>query len=112
MEVLALKNMNEYTVFISNGNVPGSAVKEEEVTISLMGNISHVLMGKLDSANANPKACWETMGAPIYPDIVQLAQIKEAAKLNYEILRPQVQEGKTDITIRLEAQSVVILKVR
>lgn len=112
VEVLATKNQNEYTVFITNGTPPGNEITEEEVTICLSGNIKHVIKGVIDSAHTNPKGFWEEMGAPVYPDGVQLAKLREASKLQYEILRIEWKEGKTDITFRMEPQSTVILKIR
>ncbi len=110
VEILVLKNMNEYTVIVSNGTIPGGEIAEESVTIAFNSEVDVVLMGRLDSKHANPLQCWEEMGKPTYLTSTQITEIREAAKMSYKVVKNV--EQKKRLTFNMEPQSVVILKVR
>lgn len=105
VEVLALKNGNEATVFVYNHDLERRAVKAEQVELTFQG-AARVWKAVIDEGHCNPLKAWQDMGSPDYLSREQVAALHRASELVYEPVQG------TSLTFTAEPESVTILKVR
>ena len=109
VEVLALTDGDEATVFVYNHDLERRAVKPEQVELTLLG-AAQIWKAVIDDAHTNPLQAWKDMGSPDYLDKEQLAALHKASELVYE--QVPVTDGETTIAFTAEPESVTIFKVR
>ena len=109
VEVLALTDGLEATVFVYNHDLERRAVKQEQVELTLNG-AAQVWKAVIDDAHTNPLGAWKEMGSPDYLNKEQLATLHKASELVYE--QVPVSGEKTTIAFTAEPESVTIFKIR
>lgn len=105
VEVLALKNGDEATVFVYNHDLERRAVQAETVELALTGG-ARVWKAVIDETHCSPLKAWQDMGSPEYLSREQTAALHKASELVYEPV-----EGST-VTFTAEPESVTIFKVQ
>lgn len=105
VEVLALKNGDEATVFVYNHDLERRAVKAEPVELELNG-AAMVWKAVIDEDHCSPLKAWQDMGSPDYLSREQVAALHKASELVYGPV-----EG-SGVTFTAEPESVTIFKVR
>lgn len=109
VEVLALTNGDEATVFVYNHDLNRREVKTEEVTLCLKG-AAVIWKTVIDETNCNPLKAWQDMGSPQYLRKEQIGILHEASELRYEQI--PVTGRETTVHFISEPESVTIFKVR
>lgn len=105
VEVPALTNGREATVFVYNHDLERRAVRAEQVELTLKG-AAQIWKAVIDEAHCNPLKAWHAMGAPEYLNREQAAMLHKASELVYEPV------DSNCITFTAEPESVTIFKVR
>ena len=105
VEILALKNGDEATVFVYNHDLERRAVKAEEVELTLSG-AAMVWKAVIGEGRCDPLKAWQDMGSPDYLTREQVAALHRASELVYEPV-----EGES-ITFTAQPESVTIFKAR
>lgn len=109
VEVLALTDGDEATVFVYNHDLERREVKAEEVELALQ-NAGRVWKAVIDEGHCNPLKAWEDMGSPAYLNQEQLAALHRASELVYE--QVPVHDGECVLRFTAEPESVTIFRAR
>ena len=111
VEVLALTNGDEATIFVYNHDLDRRTVKSEEVELTIEG-ATDIWKAVIDETHTAPVKCWEAMGSPAYLSKEQVATLKEASVLRYEKVCGEAAEDGCKFTFTAEPESVTIFKCR
>ncbi len=107
VEVLALTNGDEASIFVYNHDLERRAAQARQVELKLAGG-AQVWKAVIDEAHCNPLKAWQDMGSPDYLNRDQLAALHKASELVYR--QEEAKEGVLRFTA--EPESVTIFKVR
>ncbi|MBR6322180.1 MAG: beta-xylosidase, partial [Lachnospiraceae bacterium] len=107
-EVLPLTDGETVTLFVYNHDIEARDIKEEEVELTLLGDVQSLSAAVIDSKHANPLGCWETQGKPEYPTKTQLAELELASQLVWENIPAEA--GRNVLKLKLEPESAAIVK--
>lgn len=105
VEVLALTDGLEATVFVYNHDLDRRTKIAQEVELALAG-ADKIWKAVIDDDHTNPLQAWKDMGSPKYLTKEQELALHRASELKYE----QVPAGET-ITFTAQPESVTIFKV-
>ena len=108
-EVLALSDGQQVMVFAYNHDIEERDIRDEEMELTLTGDIVKIEKAVIDSTHTAPYACWEAMGKPVYPTKQQLAALESASQLIYEPV--EVAYGTQTLCFTAEKESVTIFRV-
>ena len=111
VEVLALTNGDEATVFVYNHDLERRTVKDEEVELTLAG-AADVWKAVIDETHTAPVRCWEAMGSPAYLNKAQVLALNEASVLKYEKVRGEETGAGQKFCFTAGPESVTIFKCR
>ena len=111
VEVLALTDGDEATVFVYNHDLERRTVKDEEVELTLAG-AADVWKAVIDETHTAPVRCWEAMGSPAYLNRAQVLALNEASVLKYEKVRGEETEAGQKFCFTAGPESVTVFKCR
>lgn len=112
VDVLALTDGEITTVFVYNHDIVRRDIKEEEVRLTLKGNVTSICKAVIDDDNCNPRKAWEELGSPLYLSKAQLAKIEDASHLKYTELTVNQGSEEHTIDLLLQPEAVVVLKIK
>jgi xylan 1,4-beta-xylosidase len=109
LEILAVKGADDLRLVVTNHNVPGAEIGEEEAVVTLNGFTPSgpVTITRIDGQNANPKQKWIDLGSPEYPSSQQLAQIEQASKLVAELIDIKLMPNGCTLRFSIPAHGIV-----
>lgn len=110
-EVLALKDGSRVTVLVYNHDIERRCIKAEDIELTLQGRIRSIHKAVIDDTHTNPLGAWQAMGSPKYPTPEQLAVIRGASELDYELLDIDGSDSHT-LTFTAEPESVTVLQIQ
>lgn len=102
------------TLLLTNHAFPKHPIREETVEFTLLHSRKplKVDIERVDAGHANPKAAWEKMGSPEYPDAKQLATLHEASQLQREPLKARMHDAALEIKIDLPPHAIVAVHLQ
>lgn len=96
-------------VMLYNHDVLDTPLDDQLVCLKLDGaKLKRAVIARIDERHANAYACYQQMGAPVYPDHNQLCALNEASALAWEE-QPFTDEG---LQINLPAHGVAALDLK
>ena len=83
-----------------------------DLALSLDIDAESVTVQRIDDTHCNPKALWQKMGEPDNLTRAQVEDLKKKTRLTEEPLQFSNTDGKTDISISLSTNDVVLVTVK
>lgn len=80
-----------------------------EIDLSLDFKAKKVTIQRIDDIHCNPKRLWQEIGSPDNLTKAQIDDIKERSKLHAEQMHFMTSKGKTDISVSLSTNDVVLI---
>jgi len=107
----AVKGDHRLTVMLTNFALPRHPIDSQRVRLRIKSKAkpAHVSVRRIDETHANPKAAWQNMGSPEYPDHAQIQMLHESSKLIVEPLRATFESDIASVEITLPRQAVAAI---
>jgi xylan 1,4-beta-xylosidase len=98
-----IKNGQSLDILLTNHALPEHPIVEESVVIELActRRPREVHVRRIDDDHANPRAAWEKMGRPDYPDQAQIDKLKSASQMIRQTLDWSFETATLRIRLRL-----------
>jgi xylan 1,4-beta-xylosidase len=107
------RDRDQIGVLLSNHAQPGAEIRDESVELCLVGGDAPcgAIIRRVDADHANPRAVWEQIGAPTYPDDATLALLESASAIGTAIQPFEHSDGVTTIRLRLPAHGLALVRL-
>ena len=99
-------------LLITPQSVDPSENRQYSAAVSFDFEAADVTVQRIDDSHCNPKRLWQEMGAPDNLTGKQVEEIREKSRLREEFLPFRVQDGKTQISISLHTNDVLMITVK
>lgn len=107
--VFAVKGDRNTSIFLTNWNIKGQPIVDQEARVTLMGS-SHTkaVAYRIDNTHANAYPLWVSMGKPLYLSPKQVLLLKQASELVAEVIPVEkISPNTLRISVTVPANSVV-----
>jgi xylan 1,4-beta-xylosidase len=113
VDAWAVRNANSVMVMLTNHALPRHSIRSEQIQIVLSNSPQPktAYVQRIDAEHANPRRLWQEMGKPDYLSTAALEQLQAAARLTYEPVSLQAQNGAVQLNIDLPPHAVAALTV-
>jgi len=116
VDVLVTTNSSALQILITNWNVFGDPIEEQNVSIiinNIPSNVStFAILQRIDQDNANPLQAWKDMGSPQYMNPQQVQILMDASVLTQTFVPLKVfSNGTATLSLSMPTQAVAALSI-
>ncbi len=105
-----IRGDEDVSVVLSNHVFPGHEIHDAKVRLTLLGEMpQRAWVERIDDTHCNPRALWESWGAPDYPDARQLSNLHEASRLHRKNITWTAHDKGIDLALTLPAHGVAVV---
>ena len=83
--------------------------RQYDITFTLDFEAENVTVQRIDDLHCNPKRLWQELGSPDNLTLKQVVDIREKSRLQEEELPFKTEEGKTEISVSLHTNDVMLI---